>query len=99
MHLESGTMIEPGSPNIAAILTRFPKARLKLSPEKAAIHKALHKAHRERGTPLTMLSHALESWMHRRVARQVSAEPERVLEIGAGTLNHLPFERLSCRYD
>lgn len=88
-------MMPPDSANIEVLLARFPKRRPPLAPGKAAIHKALLKANRERGTPLTMLSHALESWMHRRVARYrgLSAH-QRVLEIGAGTLNHVPFEDL-----
>lgn len=41
---------------------------------------------------------ALEHWMHRRIA--AAATPgEEILEIGAGTLNHLPFEPAPGAYD
>jgi hypothetical protein len=39
----------------------------------------------------------MESWMHRVVARQ--GKPGTVLEVGAGTLNHLPYEADASVYD
>lgn len=38
-----------------------------------------------------------ESWMHHQVA--ISTPPGRILELGAGTLNHLNFERNYLSYD
>lgn len=44
-----------------------------------------------------MLAKRLESWMHREVAR--AGTGARLLEIGAGTLNHIVYERRHAIYD
>ena len=86
--------------NIDAILDRFPKIRPPMSAKEEASHTALMKKNRERLTLFTRVSDALESWMHRQAARRSELPPaHRLLEIGAGTLNHLPYEPPEAIYD
>lgn len=75
--------------------SRFPKSRPQLPA-----------AHRERYTrdylenrhgQVASLAKRLEAWMHRQVA--AAGTGGRVLEIGAGTLNHLDYERRHEIYD
>jgi hypothetical protein len=85
---------------IDQILSRFPKKRLALSPEMEALHLDVLVANRERQTWLSKISNLLESWMHRQVADRGRAVPAtRLLEIGAGTMNHVDFEPASICYD
>jgi hypothetical protein len=87
--------------SIDDLLDRFPKTRPALSPEMEKIHLDLLIANRERQTFVSKFSNALEAWMHNKVASgggQGSAG-QQVLEIGAGTLNHLKFERDLSGYD
>jgi hypothetical protein len=82
------------------ILDRFPKARPALSPKEASVHATLMKRNRERLTLFTRISDVLESWMHRQVSADVKLpRSHRLLEIGAGTLNHLPYEPADVIYD
>jgi len=81
---------------------RFPKLRPPLPPEIAEIYAAHYRCNRLGGSPATSVSRRLEEWMHRRVAADVVAHPGRpaaTLEIGAGTLNQLPFEPEAGPYD
>jgi SAM-dependent methyltransferase len=79
------------SPAVRAILARYPKIRPALSPRMAELHKTELRRNRERETLVSSISNMLESWMHRQVA--FSANGGETLEIGAGTLNHIPHER------
>lgn len=84
----------------ADILDRFPKARPPLSPKEDAVHATLMKRNRERLTLFTRISDFLESWMHRQAsadARLLSGHL--LLEIGAGTLNHISYEPADVIYD
>ncbi len=69
------------------------------SPEMAEIHLETLKANRERKTLLSRLSFFLEGWMHRRVAHGDTNIRGPILEIGAGTLNHVKFEPPEIDYD
>jgi hypothetical protein len=84
-----------------ACLSRFPKTRPVLSPAMAAIYREHYRMNRAGGTPASALSRALESWLHKQVARDVVSAPagQRTLEIGAGTLNQLDFEPQVGPYD
>jgi hypothetical protein len=74
----------------------FPKIRPALPPEFEAIYSDHYKENREGGSTASGLAQRLESWMHRKVAAD-SRLDKRTLEIGAGTLNHLPYEpRVLC---
>ena len=83
-----------------AILMRFPKSRPPLSAKEAPIHDSLMHKNRERLTLLTRVSDRLESWMHRQALdAKESADRSSILEIGAGTLNHVPYEPNDAIYD
>ena len=83
-----------------SILNRFPKERLPLPPEFQAIYSEQYKENREGKSSAAGLAQRMESWMHRKVAGDVSSSSEKsTLEIGAGTLNHLPYEMHSRPYD
>ncbi len=81
---------------IEALLDAFPKKRPPLSPAQQAIAFEAQKMNREGRNWATKASRNLEKWMHRRVAVPRQGN---ILEIGAGTLNHLPFERGVAAYD
>lgn len=89
-----------GSPNIDAILARFPKTRPKMSAMAAATHESILRANRERASALGKVSEKLESWMHLQAAeRDLLPAAHRLLEIGAGTLNHVKYEQQDVIYD
>ena len=69
------------------------------SPEMAEIHLETLKANRGRKTLLSRLSALLEVWMHQKVARRDTNIKGPILEIGAGTLNHVTFESPDIDYD
>ena len=78
----------------------FPKTRPELPPEFQAIYADQYKENRDGGSKASGLAQKLESWMHKKVAADVSAGPEKsTLEIGAGTLNQLQYEHNSKPYD
>ncbi len=83
---------------IDALLARFPKERPALPPAHEAIYSAEYRGNRDGTTLATQAAQALERWMHRQVASR-SAPGQRLLELGAGTLNHVPFERDFAVYD
>lgn len=60
-----------------------------LPAEQQAIYEQEYIANREGGNFITSLSKNLESWMHRKVRDNVVGG--RLLEIGAGTLNQVPY--------
>ncbi len=81
---------------IEALLDAFPKRRPPLSLAQQAIAFEAQKINREGRSWATQASRHLERWMHQRVAVRRGGE---ILEIGAGTLNHLPFEAGALAYD
>jgi hypothetical protein len=84
-------------PQQSLILARFPKQRPDLPPAYRQRYVADYRNNRLGQSAVTRLVGHLESWMHRQVARAGSGDT--VLEIGAGTLNHLPYEKHATRYD
>ena len=78
----------------------FPKKRVPLSPEYAAIYLGHYRNSREGTSKVLSLAKRAESWMHRKLAEDVkSGPPKSTLELGAGTLNQLPYEPQSNPYD
>lgn len=79
----------------------YPKQRPVLPPEYERVHTKQYKENRQGSTTASQMSQRMESWMHRRVAEDVtrSRSSAATLEIGAGTLNHLQYEPLSKPYD
>jgi len=85
---------------MSAILGRYPKQRPPLPAAFQEIYQQHYRANRRAEYRTTSLSRRLESWMHRRVADDVSSVGRRAtLEIGAGTLNHLVWEDDNPSYD
>lgn len=82
------------------ILALYPKNRADLPAEYQAIYEKHYLANRNGEYQTTSLSQRLEAWMHRQVAADLSAGAKgSTLEIGAGTLNQLPYEPVVGPYD
>lgn len=79
------------------LLQRFPKTREPLPPEYAAFHEQFYTAAREGKHAGASVALKLEEWMHRLACDPPNGFP--LLELGAGTLNHVKFERADGRYD
>lgn len=86
---------------VPAAFPQFPKTRPPLPDALAALHQAAYAANRGGATAASRLSLWMESWLHRQVAADVvnDARPRSTLEIGAGTLNQLPWEPERGPYD
>jgi len=83
------------------LLLRFPKQRPPLPEPYRAIYVEHYRENRGGGSAASYLAKKMESWMHRKVAGDISepsAEPH-TLEIGAGNLNHLDYEPARGKYD
>lgn len=80
----------------------YPKSRPDLPEAIAAIYAEHYKENRTGKTAASSLAQTMERWLHRQVARDVAKPqdpPQATLEIGAGTLNQLPFEPAAQPYD
>jgi len=80
---------------------QFPKIRFQLPEEFQKIYLTHYKANREGSTSASSLAQKMEGWLHRQVAADVCQmrNKERTLELGAGTLNQLPYEPIVQVYD
>ena len=78
------------------LLKLYPKKRVDIGDEYKNILDDAYANSREGKTLFTRIALKLEQWMHRKVAKTPQSYP--VLEIGAGTLNHLKFESISGDY-
>lgn len=85
------------SQKYTALLETYPRCRNELPPKYIAIYDEHYLSNREGQTKITKLSSKLEKWLHKKVAKTSSIE-KKTLEIGAGTLNQLSYER-STIYD
>jgi SAM-dependent methyltransferase len=86
--------------DLATVLARFPKERPALTPEIQAIYLRQYKENRSGRTPAASAAQRLERWMHRRVAADLAGgASQATLELGAGMLNQLPYERFNAPYD
>lgn len=86
-----------------SILDNFPKQRPSLTPEVKKIYDEYYKSNRLGKTQASSLSQKLESWMHYQVSKDLKNSDTNIslqtLEIGSGTLNHLPYESTMKSYD
>ena len=77
----------------------FPKQRTILSESYLSIYAEHYENNRVGKTVVSALSQFMESWMHRQVAKDIRTKSTRdcnmitTLEVGAGTLNQLKYER------
>lgn len=79
------------------LLASYPRKRTALSAAWQKIYAETYKQSRGGKTLLYKLTQKLESWMHRQVS--AAGRTRRLLEIGAGTLNHVQYEKDIDRYD
>jgi len=79
----------------------FPKVRPPLPDAFAEIYETQYRENRGGKTPAYSAAAKMESWLHRKVAEDVRRDrsPRTTLEIGAGTLNQLPYEPPVGPYD
>lgn len=87
---------------IDSVFEQYPKTRPPLPDRIATIYAEQYRSNREGDTRASSAAQRMESWMHRQVARDVLARPDErrsTLEIGAGTLNQLPYEPDVGPYD
>lgn len=91
----------PPGLDIETLLRPFPKVRPPLPEAYARIYTQYYQANRAGATPASALAQRVEGWLHHQVAADVVADPtpRPTLEIGAGTLNHLPYEPANPTYD
>jgi hypothetical protein len=81
-----------------SIFDRFPKARPRLPDAHAAVFAQEYAINRTGATLTARAAQRLEGWMHRQVAAR-SRPGEQLLELGAGTLNHVAYEARAESYD
>ncbi len=82
------------------ILKKFPKQRIELPLEYQVIYDTHYLSNRNGQYKTTSLSRRLEGWMHRKIAEDITANSTtETLEIGAGTLNQLAYEKEHYVYD
>lgn len=82
---------------IEALLASYPRMRRPLSASQQSHYEEHYRQNRSGSKGLFRATAALESWMHRAVAR--SPEAADVLELGAGNLNHVRYEEHASSYD
>ena len=87
--------------DIESLLKAYPKTRPSLNPDIQQIYKKIYSDNREGNTRASSITRLLEKWLHKKVAADTLKSPDKLdtLELGAGTLNQLDFERNSGRYD
>ena len=83
--------------NIDQLIASYPRQAPPLPQEWQKIYEETYQASRGGKTMLYWLTQRLEEWMHRQVL--ASGHTNKLLEIGAGNLNHVKFERDVCCYD
>jgi hypothetical protein len=72
----------------------YPKIRPKLTPDFEKNYNEHYKNNRDGATTGASLAQKMESWMHKKVAKDVKNNTQKsTLEIGAGTLNQLKYEK------
>jgi SAM-dependent methyltransferase len=78
---------------------QFPKVRPPLPDAYLVLYEREYVANRTSGGFANQVARKLESWMHVKVRQSARKAREEVLELGAGSLNHLPWEGDVAAYD
>ena len=76
----------------------YPKTRPFLDPEIEKIYNSVYLNNRQGSSSATSIAQKLETWMHLKANNFINEDKD-VLEIGAGTLNHLNFDKSYKTYD
>lgn len=89
------------SVDIPSLLSAFPKQRGSLPEDYHEIYHEHYMHNRSSKGVVGSIAHRLEGWMHIRAAGDIKGlkEDYSTLEVGAGTLNHLAYERTGLVYD
>ncbi len=75
------------------MFNNYPKSLKPLPSEYKKIYTKHYLENRHGKTSISKAAKYMESWMHRKVANDISDVTKKsTLELGAGTLNHLPYE-------
>ena len=77
---------------------KYPKYRRPLSKEYLKVYEEHYKNNRDGKGLTNFLSSYMESWAHKIVSK-TKFKSDKILEIGAGTLNHLKYEKNISSYD
>ena len=87
--------------NYPEALNAFPKVRPELPEKYRRIFHEHYVNNRSSKGIVGRVAHRLESWMHLQVAGDIKdiKRPYSTLELGAGNLNHLPYEDTEQKYD
>jgi hypothetical protein len=86
------------STELPNVILTYPHRRPPLSDKMQSIYVETYETSRNGRSALYKITQWLESWMHKKVAHS-SKEGLAVLELGAGTLNQLPYEKPTNKYD
>lgn len=78
------------------IIESYPRTRPELNKNHKDIYELEYKNNRDGKGFFEKLSKFCEAWMHKRVA---TIQGDNVLELGAGTLNHIKYEKHFRNYD
>lgn len=84
---------------LSDLLARFPKTRPPLDPRIEQIYASFYKNNRDGTTLAASSARRIEKWLHKKVALLSKPSDKTILEIGAGNLNHIPFETRYQEYD
>jgi SAM-dependent methyltransferase len=85
------------SRDVEKLLASYPRQRPPLTPEHEKVYVQEYRRNRLAKNGLSAVVGTLETWMHRAIAGDRPGA--RILELGAGTLNHLPYEPAAEVYD
>src|SRR6056300_24591 len=78
------------------IIKRYPKKRIHLNKNYMDVYNQHYLKNRSGSGLSNYLSKIMESWMHKKVS---TIKGKNILELGAGNLNHLKYERDFQIYD
>ena len=79
------------------LLSTYPRSRPPLTPDHEKVYVDQYKLNRSGKGLMNSTARAMERWMHRQVAKPKNSGS--ILEIGAGSLNHVRYEVETNFYD
>lgn len=93
-------MCKAGETEVDRVLGSYPRLRIPLSDKNQLIYNKHYKENRSSSGLVNRLRAWQESWMHKTVAdAPTTMSEDRILEIGAGNLNHIRWESSYLKYD